>query len=212
MTYLRMTANAVFLLHWTAAALAADAPTPAKDSSGIALSNPLAAQSLERLSATVDHPLFSPSRRPTAPPAAQIPQPPAPSAPPPNLVLFGIVMDGERARAIVQVGAEKKILRAQIGDDIGGWTVTRVEERRLVLSLNGRFATFTLFNREIDQRISGDSTPSKGSDRPLQLQQQNSAPAGQNAGNQRPSQSPQQNPSAANQNAGIQRKRWRMGE
>jgi hypothetical protein len=207
MTYLRMTANAIFLLYWTTAALAADAPAPAQDSSGVMLSNPLAAQSLERLSATVDRPLFSPSRRPPAQPAARTPQLPAPPAPPPDLVLSGIVMDGERVRAIVQVGAEKKILRAQIGDDIGGWTVTQIEGRRLILSLAGRFATFTLFNREIDQRISGDGTASKASDRPLQLQQQKPSPAGQNAGNQK-----QQNPSAANQNAGNQRKRWRMGE
>jgi hypothetical protein len=206
MTYLRMTANALFLLHWTAAALAADAPPPPKDSSSIALSNPLAAQPLDRLSATVDRPLFSPSRHPTAPPAAQIPQLPAPSAPPPNLVLFGIVMDGERARAIIQVGAEKKMLRAQIGDDIGGWTVTQVEGRRLVLSLNGRFATFTLFNREIDQRISGDGIPSKGSDRPLQLQQQNSPPTSQNAGIQKPLQQQNSSPTKTNQNAG--RRRW----
>jgi hypothetical protein len=184
MTYLRMTSNAIFLLYWTTAALAADAPAPAQDSSGVMLSNPLAAQSLERLSATVDRPLFSPSRRPPASPVAKAPEPLAPPAPP-DLVLSGIVMDGERALAVVRVGAEKKILHAQLGDDIGGWTVSQIEGRRLVLSLDGRFATFTLFNREIDQRISGDGTASKASDRPLQLQQKKSSPASQDAGGQR---------------------------
>jgi type II secretory pathway component PulC len=191
MTYFRLTANAVFLLYWTTAALGADAPAPAQDSSNVTLSNPLAAQSLERLSATVDRPLFSPSRRPTPAPVAQAPEPPVPPAPKPDLVLSGIVMDGKNTRAVVQVGAEKKILRAQIGDNIDGWTVNRIEGRKLVLSLDGRFATFTLFNREVDQGNLGDGTASKVLDKsasapqPLQLQQQDSSPAGQNAGNQR---------------------------
>jgi general secretion pathway protein N len=192
MTYFRMTANSVFLLYWTTAALAADAPAPAQDSSSVTLSNPLAAQSLERLSATVDRPLFSPSRRPPPGPVAQAPEPTAPPPPPPDLVLSGIVMDGESARAIVRVGAEKKVVRAQIGDDIGGWTVSQIEGRTLVLSLDGRFVTFTLFNR--DQRILGDGNASKMSDR--------SASAPQ----------PQQNSSPASQNGGNQRNRRRMGE
>jgi hypothetical protein len=202
MTYFRRTANAVFLLG-TTAALGADAPAPAQGSSNVTLSNPLALQSLERLSATVDRPLFSPSRRPPPEPAAQASQPPVPPAPPPNLVLSGIVMDGERARAVVRVGAEKKILHAQIGDNIDGWTVSQIEGRKLVLSLDGRYVTFTLFNREVDQGNLGDGSASKGSDRSasapqqLQLQQQNSSAAGQ---------------SAAGQNAGNQRRRRRMGE
>jgi hypothetical protein len=181
MTYFRRTANAVFLLG-TTAALGADAPAPAQGSSNVTLSNPLAAQFLERLSATVDRPLFSPSRRPPPEPVAQAPQPPVPPAPPPALVLSGIVMDGERARAVVRVGAEKKILHAQIGDNIDGWTVSQIEGRRLVLSLDGRFASFTLFNREVNQGNLGDGTASKVSEGSASAPLQNS---GQNAGNQR---------------------------
>jgi hypothetical protein len=82
-------------------------------------------------------------------------------------------------------------LHAQIGDNIDGWTVSQIEGRKLVLSLDGRFATFTLFNREVGQGNLGDGTGSKVSDRsasapqPLQLQQQDLSPIGQNAGNQR---------------------------
>ena len=155
MTYFRLTANAVFLLYWTTAALGADAPASAQDSSNVTLSNPLAAQFLERLSATVDRPLFSPSRRPPGP-VAQAPEPPVPPAPPPHLVLSGIVMDGQSARAVVRVGAERKILHAQIGDDIGGWKVSQIEGRKLVLSLDGRVATFTLFDREPASRNAGN--------------------------------------------------------
>ena len=123
----------------------------AQDRPAAAPSNPVAAQSLEQLSTILDHPLFSPSRRPPAPPPAPPPivqaaEPPAPPPPPPNLVLFGVVMDGEGARAVVRSGADKKLVRAQIGDEIDGWKVSQIEGRKVVLSLDGRFATFTLFS------------------------------------------------------------------
>jgi hypothetical protein len=118
------------------------------------LANPLEVQPLDRLSATRERPLFSPTRRPTPPPP---PPPPPEAAPvavapqPPNVQLFGIVMDDQGARAIVRVGSEK-VDRVQIGDDIGGWTVSQIEGRRLVLSLDGRFATFTLFSNDNGQQ------------------------------------------------------------
>ena len=93
------------------------------------------------------------------------------------------MMDGESARVVVLVGAEKRILRAQIGDEIGGWMVSQIEGRKLVLSLDGRFATFTLLNRDGDQRNVGEGTASRAVERSanspqaLQLQQQNSSPA-----------------------------------
>jgi hypothetical protein len=182
MTHLRLTPAAVVLLSWTTAALGADAPAPAQD--GVTLSNPLVAQSMERLSAIVDRPLFAPSRRraPT-PPVGLDPEPRVPLPPPPSLVLSGVVMDGESARVVVLVGAERRVLRAQIGDEIGGWTVSQIEGRKLVLSLDGRFATFTLFNRDVDQRILSDGDTSKALEglanapQPLQPQQQKSSPA-----------------------------------
>ena len=127
---------------------------PSDQSTGT-LANPLEAQPLDRLSATRERPLFSPTRRPIPPP----PPPPPEAAPvavvpqPPNVQLFGIVVDDEGARAIVRSGAEK-VDRVQIGDDIGGWKVSQIEGRRLVLSLDGRFATFTLFSND-----SGLQTP-----------------------------------------------------
>jgi hypothetical protein len=120
--------------------------------------NPLAAQSLERLSATRDRPLFSPSRRPVPPPPPPVEQAPAVAAPlpPPNVTLFGIVVDDEGARAIVRSGSDK-VDRVQIGDHIHGWTVSQIEGRRLVLSLDGRFATFTLFSDERGKQSPGDA-------------------------------------------------------
>ena len=99
-------------------------------------------------------------------------------------------MDGEGARAVVRVGAEKKNIRAQIGDDIGGWMVSQIEGRRLVLSLDGRFATFTLFNREVGERTADEGIASQVPDRPanarqLSQSQQHSSPANENAGTPR---------------------------
>jgi len=107
--------------------------------------SPLAAYPLDRLSATRQRPLFSPGRRaPAPPPAPTIAA--APPPPPPKLILFGIVMDADDAHAIVGTGTADKTRRVRIGDDIGGWKVTQIEGRQLVLSLNDRSATFTLFS------------------------------------------------------------------
>jgi hypothetical protein len=150
-----------FPVLWSASVFAAGANAQSQDQPTGALANPLHEQSLDRLSATRDRPLFSPSRRPPAPPppVEHVPEAAAPP-PPPDVTLFGIVVDGEGARAIVRSGAAK-IARVQIGDDIGGWKVAQIDGRRLVLALDGRLATFTLFNREGGTRPPDDagSTP-----------------------------------------------------
>lgn len=116
---------------------------------GVPLANPVAAQPLEQLRAIVDRPLFSPRRRPPAepPPVAQVPVDSAPPPAPPIVVLLGVVMDGQNARAVVRVGADKRLLRAQMGDDIDGWKVAQIDGRKVVLaSQDGRFATYRLFD------------------------------------------------------------------
>ena len=172
------------LLLWSVVVLGAAAPAVAQDQPAAAPVNPVAAQALDKLSTTLDHPLFSPTRRPPAPPpppVAQAPPPPPPPAPPPNLVLFGVVMDGESARAVVRTGADRKLLRAQIGDDIEGWKVSQIDGRKVVLSLDGRFATFTLFS---DDRAKSEAAgaPARGSEpnssqRQIQAQQTPPQPA-----------------------------------
>jgi hypothetical protein len=123
-------------------------------------------------------------------------EPPAPPPPPPNLVLFGVVMDGEGARAVVRAGADKKLVRAQIGDEIDGWKVSQIEGRKVVLSLDGRFATFTLFS---DDR--GKSEPAGGS-----------SPAGEPKNLQRQKEAQQTSSQAAASQAGQPRKRRRSRE
>jgi hypothetical protein len=141
----------IALILWTAttSVLAADAGQqpeahPGTFAAGPSVS-PLAALSLDRLSATRDRPLFSPIRRPPAP-APIVAAPPPPPPPPPDLALLGVVMDGEEARAVVRAGPAAKTVRVQIGDDIGGWKVGQIEARQLVLLLDGRMAKFTMFS------------------------------------------------------------------
>jgi hypothetical protein len=119
------------------------AQAPATPTAGLA--SPLAVHSLDRLSATRERPLFSPSRRAPAPPPPPIVRPPPPPEPP-NVTLVGIVMDGEEARAIVQSGSKNEVRRVRVGDDIGGWKVAQIENRRLVLKLDSRQATFSMFS------------------------------------------------------------------
>ncbi len=190
----RAEAKAAFpiLLLWSIVLFRATVPALAQDQPAAALINPVAAQPLDELSTTLDRPLFSPSRHPPAPPpppVAQAPPPPAPPQPPPNLVLFGVVMDGEGARAVVRAGADRKLLRAQIGDDIEGWKVSQIEGRKVVLSLDGRFATFTLFS---DDRAKSDAAgiaapggEPNNSQRQIQAQQAPSQPMAPQAGQQR---------------------------
>jgi general secretion pathway protein N len=172
------------LLLWSVVMLGAAVPAVAQDQPAALPVNPVAAQALDKLSTTLDHPLFSPTRRPPAPPpppVAQAPPPPPPPPPPPNLVLFGVVMDGEGARAVVRTGADRKLLRAQIGDDIEGWKVSQIEGRKVVLSLDGRFVTFTLFS---DDRAKSDAAGAlargsepNSSQRQIQAQQTPPQPA-----------------------------------
>ena len=61
------------------------------------------------------------------------------------MTLVGIVMEAEEARAIVRSGPNE-VRRVRIGDDIGGWKVAQIEGRRLVLKLDSRVATFSMFS------------------------------------------------------------------
>jgi hypothetical protein len=83
-----------------------------------------------------------------------------------------VVMDGQNARAVVQVGADKRLLRAQMGDDIDGWKVAQIDGRKVVLaSQDGRFATYRLFN---DER--GGAGGGSGADVPKNSQMQQAPP------------------------------------
>jgi hypothetical protein len=160
-TPLRLSLMLAALSLWSPGVLAGDAEqqpgqgTPgaasgagAASSAGGVLANPLATHAIEQLSATRERPLFSPARRPPDPPPAPVVQriEPTPPPPAPSVVLVGTVTEADGARAIVRSGTAT--IRLRMGDEIGGWKVTEIETRRLVLSLDDRSAAFTLFGGE----------------------------------------------------------------
>jgi hypothetical protein len=129
-----------------AAVVCADEMAPAQNSTA-ALANPLAAHSLDEFAATRDRPLFSRSRRQPAPPAPSTvgslpPEPPAP----PAVAFFGTLVDSEGASAIVRGAPSDKVMLMHVGDKIHGWTIERIGDRQLVLSLEDHSTTFTMFN------------------------------------------------------------------
>ena len=143
---------------------------------GGVLPSPLAAQPLDRLSATRERPLFSPTRRPPPrpPPVVVAPEPPPPPPPPPDVALFGIVMDGDEVHAVVRAGPAAKITRVRVGDDIGGWKVAQIDGRRLILSLDDRIATFLMFagNSANGAPRTGPEAPAANTQSPGQTQPQ----------------------------------------
>jgi hypothetical protein len=51
---------------------------------------------------------------------------------------LAIVSDGGVAQAVVRTDESDKAIRARLGDAIAGWTVTQIEPRRVVLSIEDR--------------------------------------------------------------------------
>jgi general secretion pathway protein N len=135
-------------------------PNPPSDVERPALvGNPIAAVPLDRLSATRDRPLFSPSRRhavtaqpaPIAPRIEQVPRPPPVQSP--SVALFGIVVSAQGPRAFIGMGPTNPIVGVGPGDDVNGWKVTAITQRSLVLSRADLSATFMLFSPENTSRI-----------------------------------------------------------
>ncbi len=156
--------------------------------------SPPAPLSLDRLSATRDRPLFSPSRRPPPvaefrappPPRAAAP-PPAPPKEPPNLTFFGTFESNEEVGATVQVGNEKPAI-VRYGTYIEGWRVTEISRHRLVLSLDDRTAVFSLFSPK------GPGTPTVSQNAKAGEQQPQPRLDGQNQGAVKRTDTPKQAP------------------
>jgi hypothetical protein len=118
--------------------------------SPVGVTNPLAAPSLDRLSATRERPLFTPSRRaaPPPPPPVASTAPVESAAAPPRITLVGVVISVQGPRAVVNNTALNKIVRVRIGDEIDGWIVRPLDERLLVLWREGRSTSYKLFSGE----------------------------------------------------------------
>jgi hypothetical protein len=99
--------------------------------------NPLARIPLSSLSATRERPLFSASRRPTAPPPAS-PAAIAKSSPPaeperPPLTLQGAAIGKPRDIAVFLDETSKGSIRLHVGEEAEGWRLRSVDRRTATL-------------------------------------------------------------------------------
>ncbi len=109
--------------------------------------NPAARQSLLELSVTLERPLFAPSRARPEPPAPvpYVETPPPPPPAPPSVALVGVLRSADATRAVLRENATEKITHVRVGDTVGGWTVTAITARHLILSLEDRTKSIALF-------------------------------------------------------------------
>ena len=103
--------------------------------------NPLWAMPLKQFSATRDRPIFSPSRRPPAPPAimtvAKVVVPPKPKEPEqPQLSLVGTIAGDDDKFGIFIDQSTKAVLRLRLGDDFQGWKLQSVKGREVAFQKN----------------------------------------------------------------------------
>ena len=106
--------------------------------------NPLSAIPLNALAATLNRPLFTPSRRPPAPIVATARVAPRPSPPPPpapehpNLVLVGTVAAGSEGLAVLIDPMTHDAVRLRTGEGHEGWILQSVDRRTATLQKGGQ--------------------------------------------------------------------------
>jgi hypothetical protein len=127
--------------------------------------HPLRAIPLSELSQTRARPLFSPSRRPSAPPVVgALPTPPTPLAPPPKreadhprLTLLGTIVGQSMAIGVFIDEASHDVVRLKAGEAHDGWTLHAVAGRTAVFEKDGdRAATLVLPAPEVNKPVTGD--------------------------------------------------------
>jgi len=113
--------------------------------------NPLWGMPLRVLTATRERPLFSPSRRPPAPPVVAAPpvpprpvaaKPPEPERPP--LTIVGTIVGGSDAIAVFIDQTTNNVIRIHAGQDHDGWILRSVHGREAFFEKDERKATLAL--------------------------------------------------------------------
>lgn len=119
-------------------------PVAAPPSEPARIGNPLWAIPLKSLNVTRERPLFAPSRRPPpmpvlgAPVVAPPPPPRQPIEETPRLSLVGAIVAGKDGIAVLQDVSSQEVLRLKIGEAHGGWVLTSVRRREVVLERSGK--------------------------------------------------------------------------
>jgi len=116
---------------------AARAPKASTNPGG-PVANPVLAVPLSQLSMTRDRPIFSPSRRPPAPPALPViarPVEPAKSMQPENppFVLVGTVAGEDSGIAVFVEQSTENSVRLRLNESHQGWTLQSIQGREVTL-------------------------------------------------------------------------------
>jgi hypothetical protein len=113
--------------------------------------NPLWGIPLRTLTATRERPLFSPSRRPPAPPVVAAPVPPRPVAAPkpvepdhPLLTIVGTIVGESDSIGVFINQANNEVIRIHAGQDHDGWVLRAVHGREARFEKNERSSTLAL--------------------------------------------------------------------
>ena len=102
-----------------------------------------------RFDATLQRPLFSPTRRPPPPPgvvlAPSVTAPLVPPvAPPPDLTLSGVIVGAGGGVALLRRPVDAAPARVALGAQVDGWTVAEIHPRSVVLRRDARSVTVDL--------------------------------------------------------------------
>jgi hypothetical protein len=123
----------------------ADLPGNGMKQALIGLGNPLWAIPLTSLTATIERPIFSPTRR--RPPVAVKPAPTQlASALQPLLALIGAIAGESDGLAIFLDGTTKGVIRLKPGESHAGWTLQEVKAREAILQKEQNTAILALPN------------------------------------------------------------------
>ncbi|SFV29575.1 hypothetical protein [Hyphomicrobium facile] len=104
-----------------------------KQSSHISIGNPLVAISKDELRDTVERPLFAPTRRRPVETDTAKHQDTTLIGEKPVYELLGVVLNGDRAIALLRNAADGTSFRVESGDMVGSWRVATVEAASVFL-------------------------------------------------------------------------------
>jgi hypothetical protein len=105
---------------------------------------------LSQFTATIQRPLFSPSRRPAT---VAVPAGPVTTSIETRYRLAGVVITGAVQLAMVTDGTRR--IELGVGDKLEGWTVSHIEQSRLILHSSSGDAVLTV------KPAAGDAKPAK---------------------------------------------------
>ena len=81
----------------------------------------------------IERPLFTPSRRAAAPAVQTV----ASEAPPAGFTLLGVVSKSGRSLAVIRAGEGTSAIKAEAGQEVAGWQLTKVAPTQVLLERQG---------------------------------------------------------------------------